>query len=134
MFDLNELDTSIKANSGINYTLRHPRTNAKTTLSVTLLGADSDKMRKVQDTATDAIFKEIAQLGKVGTRSAESTREDRIEAVAECIVGWSGFARAGEVLECTRENKIAVLSHPGFAWILDQIEIQIRDRANFLPE
>lgn len=134
MFDLNQLDTSRKANEGVTIPLRHPDTNAKLPLTVTILGADSDKYRKVADASTDAIFKEIAKTGKVGARSAESTREERIEAVAECIVGWSGFARDNQVLECTRENKVAVLSHPGYGWLLDQVDIAIRDRANFLPE
>lgn len=134
MLDLDTLDTSKKANSGFDYTVHHPRTNALMALVVTLLGADSDKFRAVQDATTDTIFKEIAQIGKVGARSAESTRQDRIAAVAACIVGWSGFMRGGQILECTMENKIAVLSHPGFAWLLEQLERQILDRANFLPE
>lgn len=132
--DLSTLDTSLKANTGVDFNLRHPASNVKLPLIVSVLGADSDKLRKVMDATTDAIFKEIAQTGKVGARSAESTREDRIRAVAECIIGWQGVVKDGVALECTMENKISILSHPGYGWLLDQIELFIKDRANFLPE
>ncbi len=132
LFDITTLNTAKAANEGVTITLRHPETNAKLPLKVTILGADSDKYRRVSDASLNAVFKEIAKTGKT-VRTAEDVREEKINAVCDCITGWESYADGETPLDCTPENKLAVLSNPGYGWMLDQIDAGIRDRANFLP-
>jgi len=133
VFDITTLNTSAAANKGVTITIRHPESNAKLPLKVTILGADSDKYRRVADASLNEVFKQIAKTGKT-LRTAEDVREERINAVCDCITGWEAFGNGEASLECTPENKKAVFENPGYGWMLDQVDAGIRDRANFLPK
>jgi hypothetical protein len=132
-FDLNKLDTARCADEGIVYNIRHPETNEVLPLTVKIKGADSEAFQRVSDASLNEVFKQIAKTGKVN-RTAVDTREERIASVTAMITEWDGFSRDGNVLECTEENKSAIFGHRGFGWMLDQVDAQIRDRANFLPK
>jgi hypothetical protein len=133
MFDLSTLSTAKRADEGIAYTIRHLETNEKLPLKVKIKGADSDAYQRVADASLNEVFKQIAKTGKV-TRTALDTREEKIDAVCAMITEWEGFAVSGKELECTEENKKAIFGDRGYAWLLDQVNTQILDRANFLPK
>lgn len=133
MLDLRTLNTAAKADEGITVAIRHPETNAKLPLTVTIRGADSEAYQRVADASLNAVFKDMGK-GKKTARTAADVRDERISAIAGCVVGWEGFAENGETLECTEDNKVRIFGHRGYAWLLDQVDEAIRDRANFLPQ
>lgn len=133
MFDLSTLNTAKRADEGIQYTIRHPETNEKLPLTVKIKGADSEAYQRVADASLNEVFKQIAKTGKVN-RTALDTREERVSSVCDMITEWDGFAANGEPLQCTADNKKAVFGDRGYAWMLDQVNTQILDRANFLPK
>ena len=132
-FDLSTLNTARCADEGIKINLRHPETNEVLPPWVRIKGADSEAYQRVSDASLNEVFKQIAKTGKV-TRTAVDTREERIDSVCSMITEWGEFSQNGNVLECTDDNKKAFFGDRGYGWALDQVEVQIKDRANFLPK
>lgn len=132
-FDLSSLDTAKCSDDGIFLDIRHFETNEKLPLKVKVKGADSEAFQRVSDSSLNEVFKQIAKTGKVN-RTAADTREERVDSVCAMVTEWEGFQKNGEPLECTDENKKAIFGWRGYGWLLDQIDTQIKDRANFLPK
>lgn len=132
-FDLSTLDTAKRSDEGIVYNLRHPETNEKLPLWVKHKGADSEAFQRVADASLNEVFKQIAKTGKT-QRTAADTREERVKSVCEMITEWGGFTKDGVDLECNSDNKVDFLGWRGYGWALDQVNTQILDRANFLPQ
>ncbi len=133
MLDLKTLNTAVTSDAGISFNIRHPETNAKLPLSITILGADSDAYQRVSDASLNTVLKDMAK-GKKTARTASDIRDERISAISGCVVKWEGFSEDGTELECTTENKIRIFGDRGYGWLLDQVDEAIRDRANFLPK
>ena len=49
--------------------------------------------------------------------------------LAKCTTDWAGIVVEGETLDCTYEN--AVKLYGRFAWIMEQVDEFVADRANF---
>ena len=128
-FDFSKHDTAKYSDEGIVVHFRDLETNEKLSIWVRIKGADSEAFQRVSDASLNEVFKQIAKTGKVN-RTAADTREERVNSVCAMVTEWGG----GFEGECNDDNKKKFFSWRGFAWALDQIETQIKDRANFLPK
>ena len=129
--DLGSIDTTAGANAGFDVQLYHPGTNEELGITIHVLGKDSDEFQKVSRAQSK---KRMAKLSKGGFRGTpiplEELERDGIELLAACTKAWTGVQVDGKVLECTQENVIAVYER--FAWIREQVDVAIGDRANFI--
>lgn len=145
--DLKDLDVAKFAGEGFELALLNPKTQADTGLRITVLGRDSDIFRRLD---SEQNRKRLAKMTKSGTvrfnsLSTEELEADAIELMAVCTVRWSevptenggdeglpkdSWEVDGEELACNRSNVIKVYKR--FAWIREQVDAAISDRANFI--
>lgn len=148
MFDLANLDTSKTAETGVAVTLRHPVTHVPLGARIFVAGVDSDtyrsQLRKQQNRRMEQARRNRGQLSV----SAEELENDALDLLVGCTKGWeSDIEEHGEkktvaaipfgaegLLPCTPENVRKIYSHPGFAWLREQVDAEIGDRANFLAK
>lgn len=128
--DLSTIDTTATANEGAVLELRGPDDAALYTadgspVTITLLGKDSDVYTREVNANANRFLK---QRGKA-TITAEGSKADGIRLLAKCTADWSGIRVDGEDLPCNLENAVKLYNR--FAWIKEQVDEFIADRANF---
>lgn len=129
--DLAKLDLTEHANNGATMEVVHPITNEKLLdsngfpVTVTLLGADSTKMRQEM---SDRAKRQLAKKQQ-SVRTIDEAEKLSAELLATITVGWSGFTENGEVIECNRENAIRLYTK--YSWLRQQVDAFTTDRANF---
>jgi hypothetical protein len=130
--DLATLDTSKAASEGAIMEVQHPvegtvlKDASGQLVTITLIGADSDKVRKRQRI-------EINKRLKRGNRAkitAEEIEEDSINQLAFSTVAWTGIEFEGKTLDCTADNAAMVYQRLG--WLREQVSAFVEDRSNFL--
>lgn len=125
--DLTELNISAAGSSEL--VLRHPATgedlkDGDNPVTIVLLGKDSKEYRAaVAKTAN-------SRLRNRKVQTVEQAQQDGIDLLAAVTVGWSGIAENGEPLECTEKEVKRVYRE--YAWIREQVDEFVDDRANFL--
>ncbi|MFC3072347.1 hypothetical protein [Shinella pollutisoli] len=130
--DLASIDTKELAETGAVMTVEHPGTGAPVLdeagkeTTITLLGADSAKLRKRQNDLINDVMKKGFRPKSV---TAEKSEEDKIVTLALATVAWSGIKVDGEALECNFEN--AKRLYRRLPWLKDQADSFVGDRANF---
>jgi hypothetical protein len=128
--DLSTLDTKDTANEGAAMELRGPNGAPLfkadgTPITITLLGKDSDTY--VADVNANA-NRFLKQRGNA-VITAEGSKADAIKLLSKCTVGWDGITVDGAELPWSRENAVKLYNR--FAWIKEQVDEFIADRANF---
>lgn len=128
--DLAILDTATLADEGVpmevltldGTVLRDDAGNAVT---ITLLGADSAKVRNRQRMEIDKRLKR----GNRAKSSAAEIEENGIDLLAFCTVGWSGMKFKGEEVPFSADN--ARKLYTALPALRDQVDAFVGDRANF---
>ncbi len=105
--------------------IKHPTTGEPTDIVINLYGQDSKVYQK-------ASKKNLNTILKKGTKN---TNADQVEArsldlLAACSASWANMVVDGEELECTTQNARDVYKR--YAWIKEQVDEHLGDRANFL--
>ncbi len=132
MFDLDELDTKTKAETGVPMAIKKldgtPMLNkAGKPVTITVRGIDSDAHRAAMSRALSQIKGETQSDEEASQRAAERG----LDILVACTVGWAGVIdKDGKPVEAKPENFRAL--YAGFPVIRDQVDRFIGDRANFL--
>lgn len=105
--------------------IKHPTTGEPTDIVINLYGEDSKVFQKASKKNLNTILK----------KGSRKTNADQVEArsldlLASCSASWENMKLEGEVLECTFENARKIYKR--FAWIKEQVDEHLGDRANFL--
>ena len=109
------------------------RAGAQTGVYVTAYTPDSKQWRAAQRKFSNAATNLSMRVGKKGGNTIDlppdpKAYEKRIELLAAVVTNITGI----EDWEYSEEAALQVLSNDGCAWMLDSIEDQLEDRANFL--
>lgn len=126
-FDLATLDTAALAEKGAELTLRHPGTKEPLDVIITLAGRDSATYRREESRLADKYRRQ-----KSAGRGPEDFRQDSVDSMAACTLGWNNMTVDGEELPCIRENARKVYSR--FPWILEQVQDFVLARENYLQD
>lgn len=128
-FDLNSLKP-VMADDGAVLNIVHPETEEVIEgMTITLLGQDSKVYRKLQMSKQQAALNRISKGKKAVDFDAEKLAEDSIDDLVKLTVDWSGFMLDGKELDCTPANIRTVYGE--WAWIKEQVQEFVADRANF---
>jgi len=122
MVDLTALDSAALSNSGMTMTLRDPNGKPVEGVSLTVLGRDSDKLRRVY-----AMNGEAVQSGKASLPDLEGYA---FEAAVSAVIGWTGIEDGGKPLDCTPDNVRLLFRRA--SWIRRQVERFRDNEANFM--
>jgi hypothetical protein len=130
-FDLASLDTSAGAEAGFELQLLHPATRAPLPLYIRLLGMDGETYRRRQSDLERRRVEGMQRRAQQRIGMAE-IENDTIELLAAVTAGWRGdFVLDGTPLPYTEHN--AQQLYRRFAWIREQVDQAVGNRANFLP-
>jgi hypothetical protein len=122
MIDLNKFDTRKAAEKGFILNLKHPVTGSKLDGWIELRGKDSD-------TYQEKILKISREL--VTQKDEFSESQIRARLLAAATITWGEIAVGEKPVEY--EHDKAVWLYDNFAWIAEQVNVAINDRANFMP-
>lgn len=97
---------------------------------VDLLSADSEALKRHNSRIVD---RAVRQQKQGQARSVEDIEADHVDRLVVLTKGWSLVDPEGEPIDdaCTPENARTLYSAPGAAWVRDQVEAFVNDRANF---
>lgn len=131
--DLLTLDTRDGANTGAIMDVENPVTGEKlktadgAPVTITLLGLDSDRLKKRQNELTNDVLKKGFRPKRV---TAEKGEDDRLTTLALATVGWENIDLGGEKLDFSQDN--ARKLYRRLPWLAEQVDAFVGDRANFL--
>ena len=116
--------------------LRHPVTmveltdKAKNSAYVDLLSTDSQAAREFERVKTDQA---LSAPGRART-SYDEIERNAIEKLAALTCGWYLVGLDGPPLEVpfSKENTQEFYAAPGMAWVVEQVQLFIGARANFV--
>jgi hypothetical protein len=136
---LASLSTKATSEAGIPVKILHPKTNIPLGFTITACGTDSETYKKAQRKQLNRRL-EHSQRNRNNkiARTAEEMEAEGLDILIACTKAWHTGDRPeiemneGEWLPCTPENVRQV--YEDFAWIKEQVDQEIGDRANFLPE
>lgn len=134
--DLSKFNMEVIAERGATLELETPtgepllQDDGETPVTITLLGQDSKVWRNKNREFSN---KRIQDMAKKRSRKMDYmvSDEDAAEMMAACTVSWDGIVDDGEEIECTQKNAYEL--YLKYAWIREQCDVFIGDRANFLP-
>jgi len=133
IMDLLTLNTRDVANQGAVMEVENPGTGEKLRnekgelVTITLLGRDSDKLKKRQNELTNNVLKKGFRAKPA---TAEKTDDDRLTTLVLATVEWANVEAGGKVLDCSSENVRSIYKQ--LPWLAEQADAFIDDRANFL--
>lgn len=127
MYDLSKLDTSKKANAGIDFQVLD-FDGKPTGIVIKIVGVDSDIYNTFQREQLD---KMLADRASEGTKAPDPL-DAEVSMLAACTLGWSGLVLDGQELPFSDEN--AKMLYRRFAWLRNRIDRAIGNRSLFLPE
>lgn len=95
-------------------------------VTITVHSPDSDQARRVQ---ADITRRRQRGGRRKKTLSPEQYREMELEYLIGITHAWTEIEHEGRALECPKD---AVLLYDLYAWVVDQVNDNLEDRANFL--
>jgi hypothetical protein len=127
---------TLEPKPGATITLRHPVSgeplvdDKNVPVTIDIVGVDSPQFQTRRRSIANK------RLTAAGNRKSRMTAEDlEVEAIGtlvSCVTGWSSnLELGGRPLEYSRTNARELLTR--LAWVREQIDEAIADRANFLP-
>lgn len=116
---------------GVEIEILHPKTNAKLGMFVTVASYQSERVKALQRTMTNALIREQKRNPKkVGT--VEELEKKTMDIVSTAVLSWRGFEDGGKEIECSPENVLAVLENPDLWFIGEQIDKAADDQGAFI--
>lgn len=128
--DLTSINLAAAAGKGADCHLEHPVTGEALfdadgkAVTVRVVGNDSKEFK-------GALSRIAARMNNKKKTSLEQAEARSVELIAACVKGWSGLYEGKEPIEFTPENVTRILTEQ--AWIREQLDTFIADRANFFP-
>lgn len=122
MIDLNKFDTRKVAEKGFRLELKHPVTGEKLDAWIELRGKDSA-------TYQEKVLKVSREM--VSQKDEFSEPQIRARVLAAATITWGEIADGEKAVEFDHDK--AVWLYENFAWIAEQVNVAINDRANFMP-
>jgi len=128
--DLSQLDTKKAADEGFTLRLTHPRSGEPLPAEIDLHGVDSEVCQRV---VREQQRRHLANAVKTRrlVMTPEAIESDSLDLLTAATRAWRGMELDGKPLEFSPEAARAL--YVRFAWIREQVEQAINDRANFLP-
>lgn len=130
--DLSNLSTARKADTGAVLEVLHPIDDTKLGITITLVGQDSEIHRAFVNRQANKLRQKITPGRGYMPPSIEKDQEQATELLVACTLGWEGMAMGGKDYPFSPDNARALYSDPGYAWLREQVDRFIADRANFL--
>jgi len=132
MADLATLDTAYAPDEGFTLELRGPDdaplfNDDGTPMTLTLLGSDSDVAVKIRNANQN---RRLAQGARMKL-TAESLEADAAGYLAKLTIGWN-ITMGGEKPPFSHDAAAALYRNPKLAFIREQADAAIADRANFM--
>lgn len=133
-----ELNTREKSDQGISVDILHPKTSQPIGIRFVILGGDSETARAMLRKQQTRRLGNAQRNRNALSRTPDEIEADNVELLAACTREWFTGNEAtieitpGEWVPCTPENAARLYTDPGFAWLREQIDREIGDRANFL--
>jgi len=124
--DLNDLNFEKNAEIGADLELDHPVTGDPTGIVIRLAGTDSVAYRRKQ---REIQTKRIGQLARGKKADYSCTEQDACDLLAACTLGWEGLIEGGEPVEFSTQAASDLYAR--HAWIREQVDMFVGDRANF---
>lgn len=131
-FDLNALSTAQKAEEGAILEVRHPTDDTKLGIKIRVVGQDSAIYRSFTNKQANALRQKIIPGRGYTPPTVEKDQEQTTDLLVACTLGWEGIVMNGQEYPFNLENARALYANPGFAWLREQVDKFIADRANFL--
>jgi len=129
--NLSEINLSEKSGAGSVMELEHPVTGeklmeGKKPMTITLAGTDSKAYRRKQREMQNRRLNKLSKGRKV---NFGTTDDDDCELLAACTLSWDNLSDDNGKIEYSNDAAVALyLKH---AWIREQVDEFIGDRANF---
>lgn len=129
--DLANLNLTKHADCGAVMYVVHPITgeqlyaNDESPVTITLLGADSTKMRQAM---SERAKKRLAQ-NSVPIKNIDEAEKLSAELLANVTVSWNGITENGLDVECNFENVASIYGR--YSWLRQQADTFVANRANF---
>lgn len=151
MIDLADFDTGAASDKGAEIELRHPVTNAKLGMFISILGKDSEVFREhTRHRANETLRKQhmAERTGKnIDAPTAEEAEDKGMELLVLCTTGWRQeftdgegegakpknepcLLYKGEMLPFTVPNALRLYKEQ--LWIARQVDAGIADLENFI--
>lgn len=137
MLDLNDLNVAAAASRGTFVELEHPVTGEPLLdadgkpYGVEVLGDDSPEVRKIERKQADKRAEKLRRGNIDASLKQDALEQDRIERLIVATKSWYLPPLGGEPLPFTPQNARRVYGSDDLAWIPEQLEKAMRDRARF---
>ncbi len=140
---LQDFNTRQIADEGIDIPIHHPVTGLPLGIVITMLGSDS---QVYMDAVRADSAARLARARKTRDMSAglapEELEASLVARMTACFLGWQEEGQAENTIEIepgrplpgTRENFRTIIEDRGFFWLRQQIQQEMDDVANFLPQ
>lgn len=120
--DLSKLDTTKKAEEGVEMKLRHPVTNEELGVTLTLRGTDSKIVK--------AAFSKFRRVSEDDKKSDSEKEKAAADLVVRCIISIDGAEYEGKPIESDEDGKRFFVER--FQWAASQVFDFINDIEHFL--
>lgn len=117
--------SAFKPKDTFTFNLRHPATDEKLDITITVCSSDSKKYRAVVHRLRNE------RMGKRNAKvTSEQVENNAVEILVACTESWDNMLYDGQALECTPANvRMIYIALP---WVYEQVDAAIGDRTNFL--
>ena len=122
------------ADDGVPMTIRHLETGLPMDgQTITLLGTDSRAYREHVAKRENSIAQQAwGSHGKMPKGFLDSMKQRALDDLVVLTVGWTLDGIDGNPVEFSKEAARELYSDAGMAWLRDQAEEFVKERANFL--
>lgn len=126
--DLNSLDIVAAAGAGAEIAILHPVTGKELGITITVIGADSERYRKnLRSLASGRLNRKNRKPMDV-----EEAEEEGLDLLAKATLGWKGVVVDGAEIPFSKDE--AKKLYRRFPWVKEQVDAAIVDRGNFLGD
>jgi hypothetical protein len=138
IFDLGNFDLAKANKDGVWVPVLHPVTREPIEgMRRKIMGSDSKIYKQAQaDLAKKGLSDKTAskKLTADGYDSYIQTQHDNgTYILSRCIIEWEGHVLDGNSLPCDQGTKEMILDSEHWGWYRDDVDKDIHDRKNFLP-
>ena len=131
-----DLKTLSIDNDPVDFELIHLKTGEKTGVVFHLVGLDHERPKEVERRQAKQKIQRAQKSGSLNkvikTWDFDEAQQQKVEIICACISGWKGLTKDEKELKYTPQAALDLLSDPKLAWIVEEIEKFVTDRANFM--
>ena len=122
---------TIKTVDTVDYDVKDHEGN-KTGVTFTLAGPNHKVRKDWEYAQRRKMLAAARKTGKVDALDPEQQDADNLAYVGRAILGWQGFAdESGQPVPYTPEEAQRLISPPEMKWLVDQIDRELGNAANF---